>query len=81
MSRKILKGNFTTGTQNIEAVLPVITYKEDSVFIMCCPALDIVGCGNTEKEAHQSFDITLLEFFDYTLKKRTLHDELVRIRQ
>jgi hypothetical protein len=43
------------------------------------PALDVTGYGLNEKEAQNSFVISLEEFLDFTQKKGTLNSELERM--
>ena len=59
--------------------LPVILFEEDGAQIMYCPALDLSGYGKTETAAFDSFKIVVAEYFDYTLKKKTLLDDLSRL--
>ena len=64
---------------NVIIKLRVVLFKEDNVTIAFCPALDLVGYGETEAEAKKSFEIVLFEFIDYTKKKGTLEKELQRL--
>ena len=54
----------------------VVQFKEDGVFIVYCPALDLSGYGNSDREAKQSFKTVLLEYIRYADKKGTLNDDL-----
>ncbi|MFZ4547769.1 MAG: hypothetical protein ACOYN4_10055 [Bacteroidales bacterium] len=68
------------GSENAFKVqLPVIIFKDDNAHIMYCPALDLSGYGNNEDEAQKSFQVTLGEFFLYTLRKKTLESELKKL--
>ena len=54
----------------------VVQFKEDGVFIVYCPALDLSGYGNSDREAKQSFKTVLLEYIRYADNKGTLNDDL-----
>jgi hypothetical protein len=56
--------------------LPLIIFKEDDSIICYCPALDLSGYGKTEKEALESYKYVMGEYFDYTVKKKTLVADL-----
>lgn len=64
---------------SINVRLPLISFKEDKSEIVYCPALDVSGYGLTEKDAFDSFLVSLGEFFRYTLNKKTFHSELSRM--
>ena len=51
----------------------VITFNGDNSIIAYCPSLDLTGCGYTEQEAIESFNIVLEEYIKYT----TEHDTLI----
>jgi hypothetical protein len=59
--------------------LSLIAFREDKKFILFCPALDLSGYGNTEKEAEVSFTVSLKEFFKYTTENKTLESELSKL--
>lgn len=63
----------------IKGNLSIIQFKEGKNIILFSPALEITGYGATELDAKKSFEITLQEFFRYTLKKNTLKKELERL--
>jgi len=54
----------------------VITYNGDNSIIAYCPSLDLVGCGYTENEALESFNIVLEEYLRYTTENGTLIADL-----
>jgi hypothetical protein len=60
----------------IRVSLPVVLFKEDDVHIAYCPAVNVYGYGKSDSEAKKSFEISLSEFFRYTLNKNTLNSEL-----
>jgi hypothetical protein len=59
--------------------LSLIAFREDKKFILFCPALDLSGYGDTEKEAEDSFRVALKEFFRYTTENKTLESELSKM--
>jgi hypothetical protein len=59
--------------------LDLLFFKEDTVFFVYAPALDITGYGLTETEAQHSFVETLETFLDFTQKNKTLEGELNRL--
>jgi len=54
----------------------VITYNGDNSIIAYCPSLELVGCGYTEREALESFNIVLEEYIRYTIENGTLIEDL-----
>ncbi len=72
----IIQGEWTTANRSIKVSLSMIVFQESDTFITYCPALDLSGYGNTEKEAYESFHIVLSEYFLYTTRKMTLADDL-----
>lgn len=72
-------GNYKSGKDNINMNIPIILFEEDGSQIVYCPALDISGYGNNIDEAKESFEISLGEFFRYTLNKNTFISELSRM--
>jgi hypothetical protein len=77
MSKKqIMSGQWVSGKNRIKCNLPLIIFEEDNNVITFCPALDLCGYGSTEEEAKKSFEITLSEYFKYTVNKKTLSDDL-----
>jgi hypothetical protein len=59
--------------------MPVVIFKESGVWFAHCPALEITGYGHSEREARDSFDIMLAEFFRYAEENGNLHSELKRL--
>jgi hypothetical protein len=59
--------------------LDLLFFRENSVFFVYAPALDLTGYGATETEAQHSFVQTLEAFLDFTQKKETLEGELKRL--
>jgi hypothetical protein len=51
----------------IEVSLPVVLFKENNIHIAYCPAVNVYGYGESDSEAKKSFEISLSEFFRYTI--------------
>ena len=73
-----MSGQWISSKNRIKCNLPLIIFKEDDTVITFCPALDLSGYGSTEKEAKRSFEITLSEYFRYTVNKKTLAEDLTK---
>ena len=74
------KGKVKKGLVTVNVSVPLLSFKEDDdTFIVYSPALDVSGYGDTEEEARKSFEITLEEFINYTLNKKTFQSELTRL--
>ena len=56
--------------------LNLIVFKDDNVYNIYCPALNLVGCGYTENQASESFNIVLEEYIRYTTENQTLIADL-----
>ena len=54
----------------------IITFKDENVYHVYCPSLNLIGCGYTEKEADESFNIVFDEYIKYTTENNTLIEDL-----
>jgi hypothetical protein len=63
----------------IRGILPVICFKEDETFLSYCPVLDLVGYGDSEKEAADSLQVVIDEYFTYAIANNTLHEDLLAL--
>jgi hypothetical protein len=81
MSKLRLKASLGNLPKNkrVDVNVLIVAFVEDSLYYYYAPQLDVYGYGQTETEAKESFEITLHEFFRYTLNKGTLQDELKRL--
>ena len=79
MSNLKMLGTFGSKEYTVKVNIPIISFREGKNLIYYCPALDLSGYGYTEKEAQESFGITLNEFFKYTIRKGTFYNELRRL--
>jgi len=74
------KGKVKKGLVTVNVSVPLLSFKEDDdTFIVYSPALDVSGYGDTEEEARKSFELTLEEFINYTINKKTFQSELTRL--
>ena len=69
---------FTNKHSVITMDLSLVSFVDDKVFFVYCPALDLTGYGNNEDEAQQSFSQTLKMYFEDTIHKNTLFKDLER---
>jgi len=73
-------GNFKIGRNSAELEnIPIFIIKEDNVIIYYSPVFDLSGYGANESEAEKSLQISIEEFFKYTLNKKTLDTELSKL--
>ena len=56
----------------IDVLLSVILYSEEGIHYAYCAALDILGYGNTEAEARQSFEVMIRETLTDAVASGTL---------
>ena len=70
------KAEFSNKSSTIKTELILISFEEDNVFFVYCPALDLTGYGHNKTEAKKSFSQTLKMYFDYTSDKKTLSKDL-----
>lgn len=63
--------------KGIEASLEVYIFTNDGCKIAYSPALDIFGYGKNEKEAKESFSVVIKDFFDSSIRRKTLDDYLL----
>ncbi len=71
--------NVTDSMQTFLQQLGLVFFKEDTVFFVYAPNLDVCGYGLTEKEAQYSFLETFEEFLTFTKKNDTIEHELLRL--
>ena len=76
MSKARFQTTYNKGKYNINISLSIYNWKEDGIYYIYSPALDITGYGHKVEEAKKSFKQTLAEFVTYTDNKRTIFDEL-----
>jgi predicted RNase H-like HicB family nuclease len=57
--------------------LVLIIFKDDEGYISHCPTLNLCGCGDTEQEAWESFEIVFDEYQRDTSEENTLEADLL----
>jgi hypothetical protein len=71
--------DFKNAEAKVKAKITLISFKELDNFIVYSPHLEVSGYGKTQQEAMDSFNHCLGVFFDYTVNKKTLHQELISL--
>lgn len=71
--------DFKNSEAKVKATIVLISFKEADNFIIYSPHLEVTGYGKSEDEAMQSFNHCLGVFLDYTVNKKTLHEELISL--
>lgn len=71
--------DFKNAEAKLNAKIVLVSFKEDDNFIVYSPHLEVSGYGKTQDAAMDSFNHCLGVFFDYTVKKKTLHEELISL--
>lgn len=74
-----IKGEWSDDNHSVKVQLQILLFVEDNINYAYVPALDVLGYGQTEDEAKQSLEVSLSEFFRYTLNKNTFAIELKRL--
>ena len=75
-NRLNFKAELSNEGSKIETELALISFQEDDVYFVYCPALDLTGYGDSEEEAKNSFAQTLKIYLDYTISNQTLLRDL-----
>jgi len=76
---KSFSGRYKTGHSDVIVRVSVIFFEDSGSIVSYCPALNVYGYGSDEAEAKKSFEISLGEFFRYTINKGTLESELRKL--
>jgi hypothetical protein len=72
-------GKFLNSQAKVSVTVGLFEFQEDGNTIIYSPAFDLSGYGKDLVEAKHSFEETLDEFLDYTIKKKTFVKELNRL--
>ena len=56
--------------------LNLLCFKDDNIYNIYCPSLNLCGCGYTEDEANDSFNFVFEEYIRYTTENQTLVEDL-----
>ena len=70
------KAKLSNKDSTIITELALISFEDENVFFVYCPALDITGYGYDTNEAKKSFAQSLKMYFEYTTNKKTLSKDL-----
>jgi len=62
--------------ETIKADLEIYKFKEDDMYVIYCPSLDLSAYGKTESEAENEFGEVFRIHFTYCLNKNTLEEDL-----
>jgi hypothetical protein len=80
MAQFLFEGKYKADKSHVLVKLFLIHFvDESSVHIIYSPHLDLSGYGNSLEEAKSSFDISLDDFIDYTVKKKTIGKVLTEL--
>lgn len=71
--------DFKNSEAKVKANIILISFKEGEDFIIYSPHLEVTGYGKSEDDAMHSFNHCLGTFLDYTVNKKTLHQELISL--
>ncbi len=72
-------GQFNNSTASVDIKIGLFEFVEEGTTIIYSPAFDLSGYGKSAEEARNSFEITIDEFFKYTINKKTFFKELKRL--
>ena len=73
------EGHFDASRTKVDITVGLLQFEEDGNTIIYSPSFDLSGYGKNPEEAKKSFEITVAEFFRYTLNKKSLAMELKRL--
>jgi len=63
----------------IKVKLLTFTFKEDDSYVVLSPSLNLSGYGDSKEDAIESFSHILEDFINYSLNKKSLADNLVKL--
>jgi hypothetical protein len=79
MDKRRAKANCSHGNKEVEVVISIFLWEDESIYYVYSPSLDLTGYGLNEDEARKSFETVLHEFLVYTHNKKTIYTELERL--
>ncbi len=77
-----LQGKIIVHNENVDKVdfdLSFIIFEEEGHTICFCPALNLTGVGSSEREATDNCNYVLSQYFNITINKKTLAQDLKRL--
>lgn len=72
-------GQFVNDSAKLSLIVNLFQFQENGNTIIYSPAFDLSGYGKSITKAKESFEITIGEFLNYTIHKKTLAKELKRL--
>ena len=73
MANYLFEGSYKNIGGNVVVRLLLVHFQDEKgVHFVYSPHLDLTGYGNSYGEAKKSFKITMEDFVDYTVKKKTI---------
>jgi len=80
MAEYLFKGELNKQSGNVKVKILLFHFQdENKIHFIYSPHLDLTGYGNNLSDAKKSFEIVLDDFFDYTLKKKTVAKVLTKL--
>ena len=79
MKQQRTSGTYSDKKHKVIFDLSILSYKENDLFVLYAPSLDIFGYGKTESEASDSFRSALEEFIRYTTNKKTIEQVMKQL--
>lgn len=79
MSTLSINASLGVKDKNYHVYLSLVEFQEQGYTIIYSPALDLSGYGDDQKEAKESFKISLEEFLKYTTNKKTFDKALKKL--
>ena len=76
MSKFSFSAELINSNKALKAGLEIYKFKEDDMYIIYCPSLDLSACGRTDEEAESEFGEVFRIHITYCLNKNTLADDL-----
>lgn len=76
MDKLSFKADLKTKKGKMTANLQLFMFKENDMFIVYCPAIDLSAYGRSGKEAESEFSEVFRIHMSYCLSKGTLEDDL-----
>jgi hypothetical protein len=77
MAKLGFQASVTTNSGQVTAQLELYKFKEDNMYVIYCPAIDLSAYGRTSKEAEMAFKETFRLHISYCLSKKTLGQDLL----
>jgi len=76
MSKFSFSAALINSDKALKAALEIYKFKEDNMYVIYCPALDLSAYGRTEEEVESEFGKVFRIHITYCLNKNTLAEDL-----